>query len=139
MAVQGIRDGHSLMLDQSKLVHMRLLIATFLYFVLAVAFTAWAHEHSTLGMADWPHLLTVSDTLMGLVLSACFALSFCRCTARRPQIFSSVVLLITIGFVVLRSTFLDVAAVYSAPVLLVLIICILLGSTLLRMPCLSTL
>ena len=118
--------------------HMRLLIATFMYFVLAMGFTAWAHEHSTI-VADWPHLLTVSDTSMGIILSMCFAFSFSRCTARRPQIFSSIVLLVTISFVVLRSTFLDVAAVYSAPVLLVLIVCILLGTTLLRTPCLSTL
>lgn len=118
--------------------HMRLLIATFMYFVLAMGFTAWAHEHSTISK-DWPHLLTITDTSMGIILSMCFAFSFMPCTARRPQIFSSIVLLVTISFVVLRSTFLDVAAVYSAPVLLVLIVCILLGTTLLRTPCLSTL
>ena len=118
--------------------HMRLLIATFMYFVLAMGFTAWAHEHSTISK-DWPHLLTITDTSMGITLSMCFAFSFSPCTARRPQIFSSIVLLVTISFVVLRSTFLDVAAVYSAPVLLVLIVCILLGTTLLRTPCLSTL
>jgi hypothetical protein len=118
--------------------HMRLLIATFMYFVLAMGFTAWAHEHSTISK-EWPHLLTITDTSMGIILSMCFAFSFSPCTARRPQIFSSIVLLVTISFVVLRSTFLDVAAVYSAPVLLVLIVCILLGTTLLRTPCLSTL
>ena len=118
--------------------HMRLLIATFMYFLLAMGFTAWAHEHSTISK-DWPHLLTITDTSMGVILSVCFAFSFSPCTARWPQIFSSIVLLVTISFVVLRSTFLDVAAVYSAPVLLVLIVCILLGTTLLRTPCLSTL
>ena len=121
-----------------KSLHMRLLVATFLYFLLAVAFTAWAHINSH-SITDWPHLMTISDTVMGLVLSMSFALSFCPCAARRPQVFSSIVLLVTIAFVVLRSTLLDIAAVYSAPVLLVLIVCLLLGSTLLRMPCGSTL
>ena len=121
-----------------KSLHMRLLVATFLYFLLAVAFTAWAHINSH-SVTAWPHLMTVSDTVMGLVLSMSFALSFCQCAARRPQVFSSIVLLVTIAFVVLRSTLLDIAAVYSAPVLLVLIVCLLLGSTLLRMPCGSTL
>ena len=71
-----------------KSLRMRLLVATFLYFLLAVAFTAWAHINSH-RVTAWPHLMTVADTAMGLVLSLSFALSFCRCAARRPQVFPS--------------------------------------------------
>ena len=57
--------------NYQKSLHLRLLIATFLYFILAIAFTAWAHVNSN-EVQDWPHLLTVADTTMGVILSLCF-------------------------------------------------------------------
>ena len=114
---------------------MGLLLSLFLYFNMSIAFTAWSNAHtSATPSSAYRHLQLVSETLMVVTLTFAFACSLSGCTAQRPQLFASSVLLLTIGFVVLRSTLLDFAAVFTPPVLLVVIVCLSLGSTLLRMP-----
>ena len=117
---------------------MGLLLSNFLFFLVAVVYSCWSHEYSTPDHTT-ARLLLLCDSLMGISLTMCFGFSLLRCTARRPYLFSAAALLLTSSFVVIRAYLLTNFAAVSPVVLIILIVCILLGSTLMRMPFVATL
>mmetsp|Transcript_27301 Transcript_27301/g.89805 ORF Transcript_27301/g.89805 Transcript_27301/m.89805 type:complete len:758 (-) Transcript_27301:109-2382(-) len=130
-----------------------LLIANFLYLACAIAFTSWENlQHAApgnqtsaeapaarSGSSDPYELLKFGmEATIVVVLSLSFALSFAPCVSHRPQLFTAVVLLLVTGFVTVRSA-LNADGVFSAPALLIIIVCFGLGASLLRMMCQATL
>ena len=130
-----------------------LLIANFLYLACAIAFTSWENlQHAAPGnqtSAEAPAARSGSsdpyelikfgmEATIVVVLSLSFALSFAPCVSHRPQLFTAVVLLLVTGFVTVRSA-LNADGVFSAPALLIIIVCFGLGASLLRMMCQATL
>ena len=116
---------------------MGLLLSNFLFFLVALVYACWSHEYSRIDPL-YVRLLLVCDTLMGVCLTMCFGFSFLGCSARRPYLFSAASLVLTSAFVVVRAYLLTDFAAVSPVVLVILIVCILLGSTLMRMPFFAT-
>ena len=110
---------------------MGLLISNFLFVVVAIVYATWSHEFSD---PLYTRLLLLCDSLMGVTLTICFGLAFHSCAECRPYLISSAALLLTSFFVVIRAYLLINFAAVSPVVLVILIVCILLGSTLMRMP-----
>ena len=95
---------------------MGLLVSTFLYFLVSVTFAAWSRVHSDSMSKTFELALEVT---MGVTFSLMFAVSFTEAVGRRPQLFASTVLLMTISFVVARSTVLQGFAVFSTATVLI--------------------
>lgn len=116
---------------------MGLLVTNFLCFVVSIAFSVWSGGYvpSTVGK----NKLMLVDAAMGVSLTVCFACAFSPWSARHPQIFSSLAMLLSVVFIVFRAALLKDFAAVAPVVLLVLNIFFLLGSTLLRLPFLATL
>lgn len=130
-----------------------LLICNFLYYLISIGFATWSHEYTNVsstpalpvyGFSTEEQMLSLTDMLTGVSLTMCFVGSFSEFAVRHPQPFSMAVLLFTISFVALRAYILTrhSAAAFSsiAPVVaMLLMVCFVVGATLLRMPFFATL
>ncbi|KAL1510195.1 hypothetical protein AB1Y20_006525 [Prymnesium parvum] len=116
---------------------MGLLLSNFLFFLASVVYACWSHEYTDTSPVYGRHLL-VCDVLMGFSLTTCFGCAFLDCAVRRSYVFSTASLLLTSCFVGVRAYLLSNFAAVSSVVLVILIVCILLGSTLMRMPFFAT-
>jgi len=123
-----------------------LAVSNFLYLIISLGFDGWSRSYdpevSSTGLPD--ELLIITDLLTGILLTICFALSFTSCAADRPNLFSAIVLLLTLFLIAMRAYVIALSNSASftaiAPVVtVVMIVCFLLGVALLQMPFVATL
>ncbi len=114
-----------------------LLAASFVYTLASLSFSSWAWNQKHAGATASTQLIAFETASVGC-FSLSFLLSFTRFAARRPQAFAACVMLAAIGLVQVRATT-DVSEAFSAPLLLVLIVSLMLGGSLLRLAFVPTL